>query len=244
VPKTENGGYRPVQTQVLKMRREGLLPWRFIADATRWQRKPQTWDSVDDALRDAQRTYRRNLWRSQGVRVEVWLEKDALASIVSEVTGRWDVPLMVSRGMSSATFIYEAAQEAFRAWHFGHMKTIVLALYDHDAAGARCIRTIESGLIEFSDLGSVSWPEVRHLAVTADQIEAWNLPARPAKLSDPEAHKFKGDAVELDAIPPDKLTDLVENAIIDLVDADAWAKEQAVETSEREILERLVGGVA
>jgi len=244
VPKTENGGYRPVQTQVLKMRREGLLPWHFIADATRWQRKPQTWDSVDDALRDAQRTYRRNLWRSQGIRLEVWLEKDALASIVSDVTGRWDVPLMVSRGTSSATFLYEAAQAARSAWVEGYVATRVLALYDHDAAGARCFRTVEDGLRTYSGLGSLSWPQAELIAVTEEQISEWNLPTRPAKATDPEAHKFKGDAVELDAIPPDKLTDLVESAIIDLVDADAWEKEQAVEESERDLLGRIVGGAA
>lgn len=37
VPKSI-GGYRSVQAQVLKMRREGLLPWSFVADGTRWQR--------------------------------------------------------------------------------------------------------------------------------------------------------------------------------------------------------------
>ncbi len=49
VAKTE-AGYRQVQRQVLLMRREGVLPWAFIADGTRWVREPETWDTVDDAL--------------------------------------------------------------------------------------------------------------------------------------------------------------------------------------------------
>jgi hypothetical protein len=106
VPNTENGGYRPVQAQVLKMRREGALPWEFIADSTRWMRKPPTWDSVEDALRATECTYRRNLWRAQGVRLEAWLKKDALAAVVADATVRWDVPLMVLRGTSSATFLH------------------------------------------------------------------------------------------------------------------------------------------
>src|SRR5438067_13752261 len=68
VPKEENAGYRPVQTQVLKMRCEGLLDWGFIADATRWQRKPTSYDSTEDALAVTARAYRRNLWRSQNER--------------------------------------------------------------------------------------------------------------------------------------------------------------------------------
>jgi hypothetical protein len=42
--------------------------------------------------------------------------------------------------------------------------------------------------------------------------------------------------VELDAIPPDELIALVEDAITSHIDADAWQKEQAVEESERQLL--------
>jgi hypothetical protein len=199
VPKDENAGYRPVQTQVLKLRREGSLPWSFIADATRWQRKPQSYDRAEDALMVTARAYRRNLWRAQAVRVEVWLEKDALAGVVMEATEKWDVPLMVSRGTSSATFLHEAAQAASAAWYDAGISTMVLALYDRDAAGRRAARTVEQGLVEFAPGVPI---EFSLLAVTDYQVGAWQLPSRPAKGSDPEAAKFTGPAVELDAIPP------------------------------------------
>ncbi|MBA2526858.1 MAG: hypothetical protein H0V18_13905, partial [Pyrinomonadaceae bacterium] len=73
------------------------------------------------------------------------------------------------------------------------------------------------------------------LAVTDEQIEGWSLPTRPAKENADEI------AVELDAIPPDRLQALVEEAIVAHIDADAWRKEQAVEQSQREILLRLAG---
>jgi hypothetical protein len=236
VPKDENAGYRPVQTQLLKMRREGLLEWSFISDATRWMRKPTTFDSSEDALELVRRTYRRNLWQSQDCRVEVWLEKDALAGVVMNATDPWDVRLMVSRGTSSATFLYSSALEAQRAWDEAGIETHIFALYDHDAAGLRCARTVERGLRDHVSDAPIDFTS---LAITDKQIEEWDLPSRPAKKSDPEAHKFTGPAVELDAIPPDRMMLLVENAIVDLIDADAWKKEQAVEQSERELLERL-----
>ena len=67
VPKDENRGYRPVQRNVLELRRAGELPWEFISDSTRWRRKPETFDfdSHEDALRATARAYRRNLWRDQ-----------------------------------------------------------------------------------------------------------------------------------------------------------------------------------
>jgi len=37
--------------------------------------------------------------------------------------------------------------------------------------------------------------------VTPEQITEWNLPSRPTKATDTRAKGFKGDSVELDAIP-------------------------------------------
>jgi hypothetical protein len=56
--------------------------------------------------------------------------------------------------------------------------------------------------------------------VTEEQIDDISLPSRPTKSSDPRAEKFDGDAsVELDAIPPDDLRDLVRATIERHIDA-------------------------
>jgi hypothetical protein len=61
VDKTENG-YNKIQVQVLKLRREGRLAYQWIADATRWMRKPRSFDSVEDAIQSTAALYRKNLW--------------------------------------------------------------------------------------------------------------------------------------------------------------------------------------
>ena len=79
------------------------------------------------------------------------------------------------------------------------------------------------------------------IAVTEEQIDDWELPTRPRQARATPRHTSSvPTAVELDAIPPDRLVALVDEAITDLVDADAWEKEQAVEASERELLGRIV----
>lgn len=234
VEKTE-AGYRQVQRQALLIRRDGTLPWEFIADGTRSVYAPETWDSTEDALQEVARIYRRNLWRSQGVRVEVWLEKDALANLIRAVTYQWGVRLMVSRGQSSDTYVYHAAQEAQRAWTEAGVETRVFALYDADRSGRSCVDQIATKLAEYSNQAPIT---VELLAVTDSQIDHWNLPTRPAKENADEV------AVELDAIPPNKLTALVEAAITTLVDQDAWAKEKAVEESERQLLKRVASEAA
>lgn len=240
IPKTE-AGYRKVQAQVLKLRREGELDWGWVADGTRWVRRAETFDSTDEALRDVARLYRRDLWRSQGIRVEVWLEKDALGDVIWPVIDEWGVPLLVSRGTSSATFLYNAAKVAERAYDEHDQATVILALYDHDAGGERAFRTVAEGMRQYAPWADI---DVRLLALDEWQIEEWQLPTRPPKRSDPEAHKW-GDrpAVELDAIPPEQLRDLVHNGISALVESRAWEVAQTYEREEREGLQMLAGWV-
>ena len=85
IEKTE-AGYNKVQTDLVQMRRSGMLPYAWLADSTRWQRRPRTFNSVQDALDDTARLYRKSLWADAAAYVEVWLEKDALAGVVLPVT--------------------------------------------------------------------------------------------------------------------------------------------------------------
>ena len=76
VEKAESG-YGKVQADLTVMRRARELPYDWLADNTRWQRKPRTFDSVEDALRNTAAFYRKALWNEADSYVEIWLEKDA-----------------------------------------------------------------------------------------------------------------------------------------------------------------------
>ena len=61
IDKTE-GEYKSTVVRLLsQMRRSHEIPYRWIADNTRWQRKAQTWASLKQVLEDTARTYRRSL---------------------------------------------------------------------------------------------------------------------------------------------------------------------------------------
>ena len=47
VPKTDNG-YAQVQRALMHLRETGVIHWTSITDSSRWMRKPETWDSVDE----------------------------------------------------------------------------------------------------------------------------------------------------------------------------------------------------
>ena len=233
VPKTE-ASYKTVVCRLLvDMRLDGSLPWGWIADNTRWQRKPKTHSSLDAALRDTARLYRRAVWDNQDVYVEVWCEKDALAGVLYDVTRDWDVPLMVTRGYPSLSYLHEAAEAIAEQgrpaflYYFG----------DHDPSGVDIERNVGARLAEFSAGAKITLSRV---AVTPEQIIAMALPTRPTKQTDSRSHGFVGGSVEVDAIPPRELRVLVRECIERHVNPTAFHALQAAEQSERLMLHHIV----
>lgn len=226
VPKTENG-YRQVQYALVQMRRAGAIPYGWIADNTRWVRKPHTYNGISDALDQMQQYYRRALWSTQPYHVEVWLEKDALAGVVSDVTNEYDVPLYVTRGYPSLSYLHEAA-ESLR----GIRKPIfIYHMGDFDASGQDAARAIREGLADFG-----ARFEFHQIAVTEWQISLYGLQTRPSKKSDPRAARHGDIAVELDAIPPAQLRTLVRSHIEDMIDKDELAMMRQIEQHEQAVI--------
>jgi hypothetical protein len=232
VPKAEKEGYGFVQRRLVKLRRDRVVPYGWITDSTRWQRKPDTYTGLRHALRATATFYRRALWADQPVYVEVWCEKDALAGVLYDVTEAYDVPLMVSRGYSSITYLHEAG-EAIRAVG----KPAFISYFgDHDPSGVDIPRKIEAGLrAAAGDAVPITFIRA---AVTPEQIARWNLPTRPTKASDSRAKGFAGDSVELDAIPAPTLREIVRGCIERHLDAEQLEVLRAAEESERELLWR------
>lgn len=227
-------GYKKVQILLAQMRREGILPFGWIADLTRYQRKPRSYDSVAEALEETARLYRKKLWSSAACYVEVWIEKDALSGVIYPVTSLYDVPLMVARGYSSITFLHSSAE---------YINTLDVPAYiyhlgDYDPSGVNAAEKIEQTLREFAPDAEIHF---KRLAVTPDQIRRWRLPTRPTKQSDTRAKKFGSDiSVELDAIDANMLRDIVRKAIEQHLPADQLAVQQEAEMSEKQMLKMFV----
>jgi hypothetical protein len=169
----------------------------------------------------------------------VWLEKDALSGVLMPVTSLYDVPLMVARGYSSLSFLYSAAE---------YIKSLKIPAYiyhlgDFDPSGVNAGEKIEQTLREMAPAAEIHF---ERLAVTQKQIEEWLLPTRPTKASDSRAKKFGEKysveySVELDAINPNLLRDIVRSAIERHLPADQLKVLQEAEDSERQFLGGLVG---
>lgn len=228
VEKSE-AGYAKVQTDLVQMRRGGVLPYEWLADNTRWQRKPRTFKGVQHALDETARLYRKALWADVDAYVEIWLEKDALAGVILPITSMYDVPLMVARGYASLSFLHGAAE------YIGSLDvpTYIYHFGDHDPSGVNAGEKIEETLRELAPDAEIYFERV---AVLPYQIKALSLPTRPTKQSDSRAKGFGDVSVELDAIEPGMLRGLVETCINNHLPADELRVLQVAEESERELL--------
>lgn len=235
VEKSE-AGYAKVQTDLVHMRRAGQLPYHWLADNTRWQRKPQTFESVQSALEETARFYRKALWADVDAYVEVWLEKDALSGVVLPITSLYDVPLMVARGYASLSFLHSAADYINDL----EVPVYIYHLGDYDPSGVNAGEKIESTLREMAPTADITF---KRLAVWPSQIEQWDLPTRPTKTTDSRSKNFGNISVELDAIEPNQLRGLVQEAIQRHLPPDQFRILKVAEESERELITNLVAGI-
>ncbi len=229
IEKTEAQYKQTVCRLLVLMRRDGTLPYGWIADNTRWMRKPTTYGSLGVMLDNCQRTYRRALWNDQDAYVEVWLEKEALAGVLIDVTAEWDVPLMVTRGYPSVSFLHSAGEQIAAV----DCPTFIYYFGDRDPSGVDIDRFVERELRRHAPDCDLTF---RRVAVLEKQIKQYRLQTRPTKKTDSRSKSFRGESVEVDAIDPDTLRGLCEKCITRHIDQEQLKRTRAVEEAERDTL--------
>ncbi len=109
VEKTDQG-YAQVQHQITQMRRDGALPYGWIADATRRGYHVATYGDAEDFIRNVAGLYRADLWQLANHYVEVWCESRSIAAVIENDCRELAVSLYPAGGFSSITLAYQAAE--------------------------------------------------------------------------------------------------------------------------------------
>lgn len=206
----------------------GYLDWSSIEDRTRKCVTPSTWETAADILETAELAFKLDCWATQPDRVEVWVEKEALANVVERACREYDIPWFCCRGYVSQSAMFEAAQR-----HIEYdVPTHILYLGDHDPSGIDMPRDIADRM----ELFRSHYTHVHPIALTMEQIEELNPPPNPAKLSDKRAAKYVAEfgnkSWELDALKPKYINDLISDKLSEFIDFDAW--EEITEEQERQ----------
>lgn len=220
LPNTERS-YKNLLSLLADARYAGMVDWNAIEDRGRVADLPRCWSSINDLVDAAINQFKLPAWDDQPVYCELWVEKQALAGVLEPLARKFRVPLMVNKGYSSASAMYEAANRIEEAVEGGSRQSIVFYLGDHDPSGEDMVRDIEARLNEF--VPDIVEPiEVKKLALTMRQVQQYDPPPNPAKKTDARyaayAAKHGTESWEVDALPPNVLAQIIRdtfNVVID-----------------------------
>lgn len=233
--------YQAVGKALVAARKEGCIPWDWIEDRLRRPREVAMWANLADFADCAVTWYRRDVWQTQPVYVEVWLEKDALSGIFEDVLEPYGVTLNVGRGYDGWDSIKHAADRLLDATDRLEDPEAVAVLYfgDFDPSGEDMVRSLRERLA-FFDCRS----EIVKCALTANDITRYHLPPDFTKQTDSRRAAFvaqHGDvAVELDALPINVLRARLEDQLSARLDRPALRQAQQVEARDRKRLQTLL----
>jgi hypothetical protein len=231
--------YKRLGSIVNDARLAGELDWSYIVDRTRNLRDLAHWDSPQAIMDAVASQYREDKWADQYHRVEVWVEKDALVGVLERICNELDVPYFSCRGYTSQSEIWGAAQR-LQQHRRGGQEPVILHLGDHDPSGIDMTRDVTDRLALF--LGREV--EIRRLALNMDQVEQYDPPPNPAKLTDSRGSGYVelyGDSSwELDALEPEVLSSLIRDAVDELRDEEAWEESEAQERERTVVLQGIV----
>lgn len=238
IEKTENA-YKNLIGHLSKWRRDGSIRYSAFTDNTRWYYGSQGHTDLEDALRTTAEAYRKNLWNSQPHYVEVWCEKEAIASILVDAARPFGVQVFVCRGFPSLTSLSSCA-ELLRAEKDKGKDAHILYFGDHDPSGKAIDTTITSSLA--NDFGVDV--DFARCAVTLDQVRTLSLPTRPVKKGDLRAGEWEGGCVDIDAMSSAQLSEVVESEITKFIDQREWWHAQRAEELEKETLNSMISNLA
>lgn len=252
----EEKSYKRLADVISTGRLTGWLDWDGIEDRGREPVVPLQFDNLKHRVATALANYRLPRWEGQTSYCELWVEKQALAGVLAPLAREFHVTLMVNKGYSSQSAMYDSAQR-FREgmgttgeieMAYGEDGEEVIADYpwenlesqregylfylgDHDPSGEDMVRDIRERMAMFG----VHDLTVKKVALTMAQIQQYNPPPNPAKVTDPRAKEYIAQhghsSWEVDALPPNVLVRLIRSAfsaVIDQPTMDAViAKEEA-----------------
>lgn len=198
---------------------------------------------VDEQEAEVLTGYNRWLDFEQPITNEVWVLDPSFAHLCCLAADPLDVSVVVTDGTASISYLSGLAARAERAPRSAKRGLRLLLVGDlHPRSWAvlpNMLRTLHD------DFGLGDRVQITRCAVTPEQAVALDLPRSPDPLDESDARTplyrewlrehghEQGLAVELAAVPPATLVDIVRRAIEEALDMDLLRRERAIEEEER-----------
>jgi hypothetical protein len=224
-----------------KARLAGWVDWNALEDRTRFIRSVSHWSSPESIIQSAASAFRMDKWRTQNYHIEVLIEKDALVGVIETICTNLDVTYASCRGYMSQSMMWQMAMR-LKNHALDGKQLLVIHLGDHDPSGIQMSEDIEDRLRLF--LGKRrNQLTMNRIALNWEQIELYNPPPNPAKMTDPRSKSYieehGSESWELDALNPITIAGLIEEAVLSVRDQGLWDFAVQEESDERETLKTI-----
>lgn len=232
--------YKRAVSAMIDARRKGIVEYDTFSDYERemigeTQSKETDVDfSIEVAkeeIKNWMEFFFKNRWENQTYYIEVFIEKKALIGQFKKTCSRNRIALGACKGYPSLTFLNDTANRFKKAGKEGK-ELVILYFGDYDPSGEDIPRSIQENLLNDFEVDV----KVDRIALMEEQVIEWELPPAPTKQGDSRSGEWNGlGQVELDAVKPEKLKELTQEAIDKYFDKDLFKqlKEQEKEETKK-----------
>ena len=196
------------------------------------------WRDLGDYRGAVLNSYRRDVWRNQPVRIDVWSEKGTVRGTLAPVLNDLRVTFRVFHGNCSTTVVHDIAAKSQQT------DTPLVAFYvgDLDPSGAYMSDVDLPARLRRHGAHNVTF---QRLALTV--ADTGDLPDFEAKTTDTRrpwhVERYGRRCWELDAMSPAVLRERVREAIEARIEPNSWNHALAAERTDRAELEALFDGL-
>lgn len=257
-PKDERA-YKRLAEYLVKARRAQMIPFGRIRDdgTISHERggdngREEVWEYIRDIVSRPADYLRLDRNTDQPYHIELWCEAAGMAPMLAQMTRYRDVSVYSTGGFSSVTVTYEVAKRISAR----NKPTYFLHVGDYDPSGESIFLSMSQDIGNFisSMIGGYIYESTgrvedeneenffipKRVALTEDQVQEYDLPTAPAKVSDTRSNNWEGETTQAEALPPTLLEEIIKEALDELTDADAL---EALLEREQEDKERLRAAV-
>ena len=227
--------YNDLTNMLTRMRLDGTIPFHAIGDESRlsatWDLYVDVGDFITQEINGFLKGGFRNLQQSQPCHIEVLGEKNTVYGILSPVCMEFCLPLTCGKGYCSLPPRHAMAQRFRKS---GKDRLVLLMATDFDGDGESIAESFARSMRDDFGVGNITPIKV---ALNGDQVKSRKLPPMmTAKASSKQTAKFvakHGSHVwELEALEPDDLQGILREAILSVLDLDAFNAEQRKEADD------------
>lgn len=244
--------YRKVKNLMINARKHGRVSPTTFAFTPKTT--PESiYGNAEDYVQHFVDDYRIPRTFNQPNYVEIWVEREPLSVFISSLVEEYDIPVYVTGGYSSFSFVFDAAQRIKEA---GSRKGSPRILYFSDFSPAST-NMFESQVTEIASHLDLTKEEVEaimlRVCVEPEHIVKYDLPIleyvkstqktvlyEEAYSESLEVLGIEGlPVVEIEAINPHDLSEIVSNSIFSLTDQKVLGSVAFLEAKNRKELRRL-----